>query len=275
MPATLASPDIDYLRDLVCQTIGNSISQQQSYLFEQRLAPLLQQHELKSIADLVTRLKTRHNPTLRNQVVEAMTINETSFFRDMHPFAALRDHIFPQLAKTRATEKRVSIWCAASSSGQEPYSIAMTFAEHFPQRATWNLQITATDISDTMLEKCRSGNYTQFEVNRGLPTPLLVKYFDRHGTQWCVKPEIRRLIDFRKLNLFESFPYMAQHDIVFIRNVLIYFAKERKLEILKRVRRVLKPDGYLFLGGGETLINLNTDFVREEVGGTVCYRPST
>lgn len=272
---TISTADLDYIRELVCHNSGNVISPQHGYLLERRLAPVLESTGIASMQDLVRELRQNLKPKLKDQVVEAMTINETSFFRDIHPFDALREVIVPQLSQKRAAFKTVNIWCAACSSGQEPYSIAMLLREHFSNMTDWNFRITATDLSDAMLAKCREGVYSQFEVNRGLPARLLVKYFERHGPEWRVKPDVRKMIDFRKLNLTQTWPIAQRFDVVFLRNVLIYFDKEKKQEILSRIHRSLQPDGYLILGGGETLINLATSFGRVEVGQTVCFQPTT
>ena len=271
---SLATADLDFLRDLVSRKSGNVISQQQGYLFESRLAPVIQRGGFPSLADLVVALRRNPKPSLVDEIAEAMTINETSFFRDLSPFDSMRTVVLPKLMQSRATTKAITVWCAASSSGQEPYTLAMVFAEAgFPQNG-WNVRITATDVSDEMLSRSRAGKYTQFEVNRGLPARMLVKYFERHGTEWEIKSQLKQMIDFRKVNLTDAWPYMPQFDVIFIRNVLIYFDRAKKQEILKKAQRLLKPDGYLFLGGGETLINLETPYLREAVGTTVCYRPA-
>jgi chemotaxis protein methyltransferase CheR len=174
----------------------------------------------------------------------------------------------------RQSQKQIKVWCAAASSGQEPYTIAMTCCEAGLHLSGWNCRVLATDVSNEMLDRCKTGQYSQFEVNRGLPARLLVKYFERNALNWCVRPDVKKLVEFRKLNLLDSWPCIPQMDIIFIRNVLIYFDRAKKEDILKRAHRLLAPDGYLFLGGGETLINLNCPFVRESIGGTVCYRPT-
>jgi chemotaxis protein methyltransferase CheR len=270
----LAVPDIEYLRDLVSRRSGNVLTNEQDYLFENRLSPLAQKYGLTNVASLVAELRRSNNPALQERVSEAMTINETSFFRDVHPFEAMRTQIVPAVLQARQATKQLSIWCAASSSGQEPYSLAILLKEHFPQLANWNVRILATDLSDEMLAKARSGKYSQFEVNRGLPSKLLMTHFTRQGTEWIVKDDVRRLVEFRKLNLTQPWPYIAPCDIVFIRNVLIYFDQPTKQSILERVLKVLQPDGYLFVGASETLLNLNLPVRREEIKPTVVYRPT-
>ncbi|GET40439.1 MCP methyltransferase, CheR-type [Microseira wollei NIES-4236] len=198
--------------------------------------------------------------------------NETFLFRDEHPFQALKIHILPELLKQRQIEGNLNIWCAACSRGQEPYSIAMLMREHFSNLSSWNVQIIASDISTAMLEKARAGRYGQHEINRGLPATLLQKYFQPFGNEWQLKEEIRRIVEFRQINLTSTFPPLSPMDIIFMRNVLIYFDIETKRCILSRVRRVLKPDGYLFLGGGETTINLDDAFEPVQFGKAVCYK---
>lgn len=266
--------DIDFLRTVVAKRSGNVISNSQGYLLESRLTPVAVSLGLKTVEQLVMELRRDSRTTLEDRVAEAMTINETSFFRDMHPFEALRTHILPALINARKSTKQINIWCAASSSGQEPYSIAITIREHFPVLNDWKVSVYATDLSDEILAKAKEGNYTQFEVNRGLPARLLVKYFDRQGANWKVQPSIRQLVEFRKLNLSTPWPFIPRCDVIFIRNVMIYFDTPSKLAILQRIRKTIADDGYLFLGGGETLINLNTPYQREAIGETVCYRPA-
>ena len=270
---TLVEADIEYLRSEIGKRSGNVISQSQSYLLEGRLMPLAKELGLADVSALVAKLKGNGRDPLHDKVTEAMTINETSFFRDMQPFDALKDHVLPELEKKRASTRSISIWSAASSSGQEAYSIAISIRTHFPQLNDWRVRILGTDLSDEMVERTREGVYSQFEVNRGLPAPLLVKNFDRKGLSWQVKPELRAMVEARKANLTETWSTVAKHDVVFLRNVLIYFDLETKTRILNRVHQSMRPDGYLFLGGGETLIQLDVPFERVAVGKTAAFRP--
>ena len=269
----LAAPDIAYLKTLIAEKSGNVISSNQDYLLESRLTPVAKTVGLDNIEGLVAELKRRPVSVLHDRVAEAMTINETSFFRDMQPFDALRTDIMPKLIRSRAASKSLNIWSGASSSGQEAYSLAITLREHFNELAAWNVRIQATDLSDEMVKRTRDGIYSQFEVNRGLPSQHLLKYFKRNGTQWQVKDELRSMVDAKKMNLASTWPTAIQFDVIFLRNVLIYFDKKTKASILTRIHKVMRPDSYLFLGGGETLITLNIPFVRESVGKTVCFRP--
>jgi chemotaxis protein methyltransferase CheR len=210
---------------------------------------------------------------VESRVIEAMTINETSFFRDLHPFEAMRATVVPELLVARARTKSLRIWSAASSSGQEPWSIAMLLHHEFAQLGTWDVKILATDLSTAMVERARGGVYSQLEVNRGLPANFMLKYFDREGANFRVKEDLRRLVDFRPQNLVEPWPFQAtKFDIVFIRNVLIYFDVPTKRAILERIRRILAPDGYLFLGGSETTIQVHDGFDRIQSGRAVWYR---
>jgi len=209
---------------------------------------------------------------LHRKAVEAMTTNETSFFRDFHPFEALKKFVLPDLLALRSAERTLNIWCAASSSGQEPYSLGMLIRENFPQLLSWKLRILATDLSTEVLARAREGRYSQLEVNRGLPANLLVKYFQKQGCDWYLRDEIRRMVDFQIVNLSNAWPALPPVDIVMIRNVLIYFGIETKKEILAKVRRVLKPDGYLFLGGAETTFSIDESFERVQFERATCYR---
>lgn len=270
----LLEADIEFLRDVVEASSGHVISPNQSYLFESRLESLAATTGKASVAGLVAEVRRAGTQLLKDQIAEAMTINETFFFRDMHPFDALRTHIVPQLIKARQSSKKLTIWCAASSTGQEPYSIAITLREYFPELESWDIQIFASDLCEEVLAKAKSGQYSQFEVNRGLPAKLLVKHFDREGSQWKVKDSIRSIVEFKKINLTRAWPMIPQCDVVFIRNVLIYFDSPTKELILGRLRKTIAQDGYLLLGGGETLINTNAPFVRESIGETVGYKPA-
>lgn len=271
----LAALDVEYLKTVIAERSGNVISSNQDYLLESRLSPVAKTMGLDNIEALVAELRRRPASQLHDRVAEAMTINETSFFRDITPFEALKSDVIPDLIRKRASSKTLNIWCGASSSGQEPYTIAMLLRENFNELAAWNVRILATDLSDEMVKRTHEGVYSQFEVNRGLPAPMLVKHFERRGTQWQAKPELRKMIEARKMNLTSLWPAMGPFDLVFLRNVLIYFDNPAKTKILTRIHKTLRPDGFLFLGGGETLITLNVPFVREPVGKTVCFRPVT
>jgi chemotaxis protein methyltransferase CheR len=271
----LADSDIDYLRGVIADQSGNVIAPRQVYMLEQRLNPLAETLGLANIEALVGELRRSHDSTLKTKIAEAVTVNETSFFRDSHPFEALRTSIIPELVRKNEAKRSIRIWCAAASTGQEPASIAMTIREAFPELSNWKIDIVATDLSEEVLARCRRGSYSQLEVNRGLPARHLDRFFERAGSEWMIKSEVRNLITFQRLNLTKPLPFMSQFDIVFIRNVLIYFDQPTKTDILKRVHKSLTPDGYLFIGSAETVIGMGLLYRREEIDATVCYRPTT
>lgn len=263
--------DFDYIRKLVRDRTALVLSADKHYLVESRLTPIWKDIGLGSMQDLVLRLRANHSSTLHQRVVEALVTTETLFFRDGYPFEALHQSILPQLLSQRQN-RRLNIWSAACSSGQEPYSIAMLIREHFPELSAWHLQLFASDISHQMLDRARAGYYTQHEVNRGLPKLLLKKYFQPQGKGWQLRPEIRRMVTFQPLNLAESWATLPMMDIIFMRNVLIYFELATKRAILTKVRQHLRADGYLVLGGGETTLNLDAAFEPVQFKKTVCFR---
>lgn len=264
--------NFQFIRDLVLDKSGIVLDEGKEYLVESRLVPLVNKEGFSSLDELFGRLQSERYNGLHARVIEAMTTNETSFFRDVHPFNALKEGILPELIAHRTAERAINVWCGACSSGQEPYTFLMMMRESFPQLATWNVKLIATDLCEQMLERTRDGLYTQLEVNRGLPAALLVKYFQKKGIKWQAREELRDSIETMQLNLIATWPFLAPMDIVFMRNVLIYFGVEKKKEILGKIRRVLKPDGYLFLGGTETTINLDENFERVDYGRSWCYR---
>jgi chemotaxis protein methyltransferase CheR len=264
--------DFDYISKIVREQCAIVLEKGKEYLVESRVMPLVHQEKLESIENLVRKIKSDPRGLLRDTVIEAMTTNETSFFRDIHPFETLKKEIFPELMEKRKVQKELNIWCGASSSGQEPYSLVMLLKNNFPQLNTWKLNFSASDISNQMLNRCRSGIYSQLEVNRGLPAPLMVKYFERIGTEWQVKEELRKMINFRIINLSDRWPIMPKLDLVMMRNVLIYFDVEMKKKILGQIRQLLRPDGYLFLGAAETTLNLDENFERMPFKQSGCYR---
>lgn len=269
---TIADSDFRYISDLVRQHAAIVLEPGKEYLVESRLIPVARAEGLPDLAAVVTQLQRSRDPKLLTKIVEAMTTNETSWFRDKHPFDLFVGKVLPELTAARTAEKRLSVWCAAASSGQEPYSLAMLLQDWLTARPGWQARITATDINEDVLVKARAGRYSQLEVNRGMPASMLVRHFDRVGTEWQVKEPLRRMVDYRQMNLAVPFPPVAQYDVVFCRNVLIYFDTMTKKAILERIRRVLKPDGYLFLGGAETTLNLDDAFTRVHVDGATCYQ---
>jgi chemotaxis protein methyltransferase CheR len=271
---TITASDLGYIRELVRARSAIVIDPSKSYLVESRLTPLLRRNGLGSLGDLVARLRRDPAGHLEDLVVDAMTTNETTWFRDVHPWTALERVILPEVFQRRAAQRTLTIWSAACSSGQEPYSLAMLLKDRFPQYVSaWNVRIIATDLSAEMLGRAAAGRYTQLEVNRGLPAPMLVRHFQRDGAHWQVNDDIRRMVEFRALNLLEPWGFLPPTDLLFLRNVLIYFDLDVKREILRRVRTTLRPDGYLFLGSAETTLHVDDTYERVTVGPATAYRP--
>jgi chemotaxis protein methyltransferase CheR len=263
--AVMTDQEFDVIRRLLLERSAIVLEPGKQYLVETRLAPLLRQLKLNSIGELIGQLRCRADNGLHRQVVEAMVTTESSFFRDHNPFEALRKVVLPALIEKRCQERRLCIWCAASSHGQEPYSLALLLREHFPQLSGWNISLLATDISREVLARARAGRYNQIEVNRGLPAALLLKYFEQHGTEWQLKAQVREMVEFREMNLAQAWPALPPMDLVLLRNVMIYFEVPTKKAILGRLARVLRRDGYLLLGGAETTLNLDDSYRRVEM----------
>jgi len=260
----MTEQDYAFVTKLLLDRSAIALEQGKEYLLEARLGPVAKRHGLASVAEFIDKLRKPGAQQLTTELVEAMVTTETSFFRDIHPFETLRRTVIPELIRTRENEKRLNIWCAASSSGQEPYTLALILREYFPELVRWQINFIATDISNGMLERCRAGCYSQIEVNRGLPTALLLKYFTQEGAKWQLDEKVRSMIEFRRMNLAEPWPSMPQMDLVFLRNVMIYFDVETKKTILRRMSRVLRKDGYLILGGAETTFALDDSYQRVE-----------
>jgi len=258
----MTEQDFDVVRRLLLDRSAIVLEAGKEYLVETRLAPIARQHQLGSVSELIARLRSRPDNGLHRQVIEAMVTTESSFFRDHHPFETLRDVVIPDLIERRRGQRRLHVWCAASSTGQEPYSIALLLREQFPQLGGWTIKLLASDLSRQVLEKAR--RYNQIEVNRGLPATLLVKYFEQHGTTWQLKPAIRGMVDFQEINLAQTWPALPPMDLIMVRNVMIYFDVETKKSILGKLARVLRPDGYLLLGGAETTFSLSDGYRRVE-----------
>jgi chemotaxis protein methyltransferase CheR len=267
----LSAPDFQYVAQLLKNRAAIVLEDGKDYLVEARLRPLAQSEGLDDVSALVAKLRAAQRNALHDRVVEAMTTNETTFFRDHLPFELLRKKVLPEIIARKSAERRIAIWSAACSSGQEPYSLAMILREHFPQLVDWRVDILSTDLASSVLERAKSGVYKQLEVNRGLPIAYLQKYFEREGAAWKIDRSIRSMIDFRLMNLIEPWP-PAAFDVIFMRNVLIYFDVPTKRELLGRARGALARGGYFFLGSAETTLNLDDGYVRAfpEAGG--CYQ---
>ena len=271
---TLTPAAFAYVSDLVRREAAIVLTPGKEYLVEARLTGLARAAGASDVTAYVTGLRTRGTPAQRTAVVEALTTNETSWFRDGAPFDVLRTTVVPQLLAAPSRRSPLTIWSAACSSGQEPYTIAMLMADHAVPAGV-AVDILATDISQEMVDRTKAGTYSQLEVGRGLPAPMLVKHFKRVGTKWQVADPLRAMVRAQRLNLAAPFPPLPLFDVVFLRNVLIYFDTATKRSILQRVRRVLSPDGYLFLGGAETTIGVDDEWTRETVGRFTLHRPPT
>jgi chemotaxis protein methyltransferase CheR len=270
---TISIESFGFVSDLVRRESAIVLEPGKEYLVESRLSPLARKAGVADVDDFVRSLRTRFDPAVSQQVVEALTTNETSWFRDNEPFAALRDQVLPDLARHRPS-RSLRVWSAACSSGQEPYSIAMT-ALDTPAVTGWRFEVLGTDLSEEMVERARTGRYSQLEVNRGLPAATLVRHFTRSGPHWQIAPAVTEAVSFRKLNLTRPFPGLGTFDVIFMRNVLIYFDMATKRDILRRVRQVLAPDGYLFLGAAETTLGVDEGWQRHAAGRSSLYRLST
>ena len=268
----MTPPDYEYLRKLLRDHSGLDLSADKQYLIESRLLPLSRKAGLAGIGELVQKMKGG-SASITTQVVEAMTTNETFFFRDKVPFDHFREAIIPEMLKARASRKSIRIWCAAGSTGQEPYSLAMCLKEMSAALTGWRVEIVATDLSQEVLEKSKAGIYSQFEVQRGLPIQLLVKYFKQNGELWQVNADIRAMVQHRQLNLLHDFSPLGVFDVIFCRNVLIYFDQETKVNIFNRLAKVTEPDGFLALGAAETVVGL-TDVFKPFPERRGLYRPN-
>ena len=252
----MTSADFAVIAAFLKERSGLIITQDKIYLLETRLAAILRDHKFAGLPALADHLRQPGPSAVKNSVVDAMTTNETSFYRDSHPFDTMRQSVIPGLIERRASTRTLRIWSAACSTGQEPYSLAMMIKDSFPILSGWRIEIIATDLSPTVLDRAREGLYSTFEVQRGLPIQMLVRHFDQEEPYWRIKREIRQTISFRPLNLLEDFSALGQFDIVLCRNVLIYFDQPTKARILKDITRRLAPDGALFLGGAESVFGI-------------------
>jgi chemotaxis protein methyltransferase CheR len=268
----LSSSDFIYLAELVKKNAGISLEEGKEYLVISKVEPLAKSLGFESISDLVLHLKKGTDLIKQKQVIESLATHETSFFRDLEPFEVIKSTILPEIIERQRPLKELTIWCGAASSGQEPYSLCMLIRENFPELATWKIHFHATDISSAILETAKSGIFSQFAVNRGLPVRMMAKYFEKTEQGWVIKPEIRQMVTFSELNLLHPFKGLPKSDLIMLRNVLIYFDAETKKKILTKVHDLLKPSGYLFLGNAESTLNLNDAFERISFEKTRCYK---
>jgi chemotaxis protein methyltransferase CheR len=252
--------DFDMICRLLRQRSGLVLSPDKAYLMESRLLPVARKWKLAGFEDLVKSIRSKPDEALIRDVVEAMTTNESFFFRDIKPFDQFKELVLPAMLKNRAGQRRLRVWSAACSSGQEPYSLAMILSEMAAQLPGWTIEIVATDLSTEILTRAKEGVYSQFEVQRGLPVALLVKYFTQSGDRWQISPKIRSMVDYREFNLLTDPTVLGRFDVVFCRNVLIYFDQEIKAKVLDRIANLMPEDGFLFLGGAETVLGLTERF---------------
>ena len=267
---TLSAADFAFVSALVRREAAIVLAPGKEYLVEARLIPVARQVGAAGVAEFLANLQRRPNQADQRRIIDALTTNETSWFRDREPFSALTDVVLPDLVKARATTRKIRLWSAASSSGQEAYSLAILLQENLP--AGWSYEIMGSDISTEMIKRAETGEYSQVEVNRGLPAAQLVQYFERAGAHWRITPALRRNVSFKLMNLTAPLPPMPPFDVIFLRNVLIYFDVATKKSVLRNVARLLRPDGLLFLGAAETTIGIDDNYERVAAGRTSAYR---
>ena len=268
--ANLTADNLRFLCHTIYSESGIVLDESKSYLLEARLLPVAREEGESTLDGLCNLVRAAGGRRLRDKVVEALTTNETLFFRDIKPFEALEKLLIPELMAPRAATRQLRFWCAACSTGQEPYSLAMLWREmNIPG---WQIDILATDLADNVLERARAGRFQQLEVNRGLPAKYLVKYFRRDGMTWEISADIRNMVRWQKFNLKDSMAGMPAFDVVFCRNVLIYFDLQTKRSILANFRKVLRPGGCLILGASETTLNVDYTYIRKQVGPAIFYQ---
>jgi chemotaxis protein methyltransferase CheR len=270
---TLSSTNFSFVSRLVRQEASIILEPGKEYLVEGRLLTLARKAGTQSVDEYLVQVQSRLDPVANHAIVDALTTNETSWFRDREPFQALTDTVLPTLVGARAAHRGLRIWSAACSSGQEPYSIAMLMEDALP--SGWRYEVMASDISSEMIKRAEKGEFSQVEMNRGLPAQMLVRHFERHGTAWRIAPSLRRSVTFRRLNLSSPLPSHQPFDVIFLRNVLIYFDVSTKRSVLRNVSQLLRPDGWLFLGAAETTIGVDDRFERVAAGKASAYRLRT
>lgn len=268
----IAPEDFNFLQKFIKDESGIVLEQDKKYLMESRLVSIVEESKLESFHELVARIRVSKYSEIAIKVIDAMTTNETSFFRDINPFNSMKNNVIPDVMKKREKEKTLNIWSAACSTGQEAYSLAMIIHENFPSLLNWNLKIYASDISKRMIARGKEGCYSQLEINRGLPAKMLVKYFRQNGHHWCIREDLKKMVEFLIVNLVEAWPMLPQMDVIFLRHVLIYFDIESRKNILNKIKKILSPGGYLILGVGETTLNIDEEFEGAQIENTIWYR---
>jgi chemotaxis protein methyltransferase CheR len=269
---SLSRASFDYVRAILRERSAQALEDDKGYLVETRLLPVARRHGFPSVEKLLLHLQGRRNEKLLDELVEAMTINETFFFRDTLPFEVLRQTVLPELVQRRAEVRCLNLWSAACSSGQEAYSVAMLLRHYFPILSSWKVRLIASDLSAAILERARRGRYSDLEVSRGLPVELREAYLQKQEDGWQIQDDLRRMVEFRPISLGGVWPELPPLDLVLLRNVLIYFDVPTRQQILDRVRTVLQPDGYLLLGGAETTLNLDSRFIPVSFAGVSFYQ---
>jgi chemotaxis protein methyltransferase CheR len=269
---SLSPLSFEFVRNLLRERSAHSLEDDKVYLVETRLLSVARRHGFKSVEDLLLHLQNRKKEALVVEIVEAMTINETSFFRDEDVFKALQQSVLPELIRRRSHLRCLNIWSACCSSGQEPYSISMILRRDFPALDGWNVRLFASDLSKAMLARARRGFFTELEVSRGLPADLRESYFAKHENGWQIQDALRRMVEFRQINLSGAWPELPPLDLVLMRNVLIYFDTATKQKILDKVCRVIHPDGYLVLGGAESTLHLDNRFLPVSFGNVSFFQ---
>jgi chemotaxis protein methyltransferase CheR len=269
---SLSTASFEFVRAVLRQHSAHHLEEDKVYLVETRLLPMARRHGFPSVEDLLIHLRSHGNNRLIGELVESMTIKETFFFRDSHAFEALQQKVIPELIQRRSGVRCLNVWSAACSSGQEPYSVALLLHHHFPELCGWNVRLLASDVSEEMLERGRRGRYTDLEVSRGLPPDLRKACFQEQDMGWQIRDDLRRMVEWQRINLDSAWPSLPPLDLILLRNVLIYFELSTRQQILNRVRQVLQPDGYLMLGGAETTYNLDDRFVPISIGQTSFFQ---
>lgn len=268
----IAAADFDFLKGLLRERAAIVLEAGHEYVAESRLGPLAKAEGIPSLDELMRRMRSDPRATLVDRVIDALTTNETIFFRDIHPFEVLTNELLPELVKNAGERRRLTVWSAACSSGQEPYSVAMCLRETNRIPPTHTVDIIASDLSDRMLERARAGRYSELEINRGIPAQKLVRHFTQSGEHWLISDAIRKMVQFKRMNLAAPWPSLPPIDLLLLRNVLIYFDQPTKRAILSRARQVMAPGGFLLLGGSETTIGVDEVFERTMIGRTAVYR---
>lgn len=269
----ISQPDFDFIAGLLHRRLGIRLEPDKGYLVESRFRRIYERLGMSTVGEFVDRLRKGSAETLLAEAMEVLTTNETYFFRDGTPFDVLRDKVLPRLLEAKKGERTLNIWSAACATGQEPYSIAMSLREGFAQLSDWNVQIFASDVANTVLDKAREGLFTQAEANRGLTPAMLRRYFVPEGQAWRLREDVRRMVKFWPVNLCQEWPVLPRMDVIFLRNVLIYMDDAAKRSILSRIHKLLRTDGFLFLGAAESTFNLADFFRRAEWEVSGCFRP--